>query len=64
MMDPEEFDIIMQTSRCKNCKAVPEKPYEGTVIISKSGDLMSSSILCSNCAEEMCAGGGMADAPA
>jgi len=52
-MIKEDFDLTMGSTRCMICKAVPEKPYDGAVVTFKKDGLMSESIICSTCVEEV-----------
>jgi len=61
-MKKEDFDLTMESTRCMICKAVPEKPYDGAVVTFKKGELMSESIMCTNCVDKMCVDIGMEDA--
>ena len=53
MMDIEEFNLTMGSMRCKYCKAVPEAPFDGTIVITKESDLIGCQIVCINCSEKI-----------
>ena len=48
-----DFDLAMSSTRCKYCKAIPEKPYDGAVVTTQQGGLTGEHIICSTCLEEM-----------
>ena len=53
MMDTKEFNLTMRSMRCKYCKAVPEAPFDGTIIITKECGLIGCQIICVNCSEKI-----------
>jgi len=52
-MDIEEFNSTMGSMRCKYCKAIPEAPFDGTILITKEGGLIGCQIVCINCSERI-----------